>query len=413
MNSSEKQNEAFEKLSKLKVGALFMDMGTGKTKVALDLIAYKRKKVDYVLWVCPYSIKNEIIKEKEKWYPDLDMDVVGCESIGQSDRIYLETLDNVKSKKTFMVVDESLKIKNIGAKRTKRILSIGEHTEYRLILNGTPISKSVLDIYTQMEFLSPKILNMSYLEFKDNYCEYYTSGRLKGKVRKTHNTDHLASLIEPYIFDAKLDIAPKKKWEKVYYSTNLQAYRDFKNEIFWEYYNPDDDDLNFGAFAMRLQRWYTQNSTRGEELQSLIKEINDKVVVFVKFLDSIPGGAHSITGSDNEEVRRKTIENFRNGEFNVLYITYGCGSFGLNLQFCKNMIFSEQVFDYAQVDQAEHRIYRMGQESDVCYYRLICDGVGLEEKIEKNIDKKGDLLQTVKEEIQKMKGGVKEWVKTI
>lgn len=34
MNS---QQAAFEKLSRLKVGALFMEMGTGKTKVALDL----------------------------------------------------------------------------------------------------------------------------------------------------------------------------------------------------------------------------------------------------------------------------------------------------------------------------------------------------------------------------------------
>lgn len=44
------QELAFEKLSKLKVGALFMAMGTGKTKVALDLINSKLNKVDYVLW---------------------------------------------------------------------------------------------------------------------------------------------------------------------------------------------------------------------------------------------------------------------------------------------------------------------------------------------------------------------------
>lgn len=38
------QEKAFEKLSKLKVGALFMEMGTGKTKVALDLIASKKRE---------------------------------------------------------------------------------------------------------------------------------------------------------------------------------------------------------------------------------------------------------------------------------------------------------------------------------------------------------------------------------
>lgn len=39
-----KQEEAFKKLSRLKVGALFMEMGTGKTKVALDLISSKQNK---------------------------------------------------------------------------------------------------------------------------------------------------------------------------------------------------------------------------------------------------------------------------------------------------------------------------------------------------------------------------------
>lgn len=59
------QEKAFEKLSKLKVGALFMEMGTGKTKVALDLIASKKEKIDYILWICPFSIKSEILVEKK------------------------------------------------------------------------------------------------------------------------------------------------------------------------------------------------------------------------------------------------------------------------------------------------------------------------------------------------------------
>ena len=62
------QELAFKKLSRLKVGALFMEMGTGKTKVALDLIASKMHKVDYVLWICPCSLKAEIEAERVKWH---------------------------------------------------------------------------------------------------------------------------------------------------------------------------------------------------------------------------------------------------------------------------------------------------------------------------------------------------------
>lgn len=71
---SEQQQAAFDKLSRLKVGALFMEMGTGKTKVALDLIYSKRNKVDYVLWICPFSLKSEIEAERQKWHKDLQLD---------------------------------------------------------------------------------------------------------------------------------------------------------------------------------------------------------------------------------------------------------------------------------------------------------------------------------------------------
>lgn len=142
MSNTETQNQAIAKLGRLKVGALFCSMGTGKTKMALDLIVSKLHKIDYALWICPCSLKAEIESERQKWYPQLVLDVVGCESIGSSDRIYLELIKKIDGKRTFIVVDESLKIKNRHAKRTERIIKLGEEAKYKLILNGTPISKS-------------------------------------------------------------------------------------------------------------------------------------------------------------------------------------------------------------------------------------------------------------------------------
>ena len=47
------QEEAVKKLSKLKVGALFMEQGTGKTRTALELIQKRMEKgkVNVVLWL--------------------------------------------------------------------------------------------------------------------------------------------------------------------------------------------------------------------------------------------------------------------------------------------------------------------------------------------------------------------------
>ena len=394
------QQAAFEKLSKLKVGALFMEMGTGKTKVALDLVASKAHKIDYVLWICPCTLKIEIEAERQKWHPELTLDVVGCESIGSSDRIYLDVLRKTENNRTFIIVDESLKIKNKEAKRTQRILKLGELAEYRLILNGTPLSKNVLDLWTQMQFLSPKILSMSYNLFKNTYCEYYIRGKLKGMVKKQHNIAHLISLIQPYIFDCELDIEAKKNYHDLRYSMSAsesREYEDIKNN----YINSLLDEMgniDFFAFTQLLQSHYCGSEEKTALLEKTIHEIDDKVIVFVKYLKSIPNDALHITGDMNIEQRKTALERFKNSD-KVLYITYGCGAYGLNLQYCRHIIFAEHSFDYAQREQAEARIYRMGQQYDVNYYNLWCD-VGLERLIQGSLNKKANLLDEVKREIE-------------
>ena len=126
MTDTDDQRRAVNKLRRLKVGALFMEMGTGKTKVALDLMADRQKKVEMNVWVCPCSLKATIEEERKKWHPELSLTVVGVESIGASDRIFLNLLNEMAphNNKVFLVVDESLKIKNIKAKRTKRLLLV-------------------------------------------------------------------------------------------------------------------------------------------------------------------------------------------------------------------------------------------------------------------------------------------------
>lgn len=402
---------AFEKLSKLKVGALFMEMGTGKTRVALNLIASKVHKVDYILWICPYSLKHEIAAEQQKWHPDLPLDIVGCESIGSSDSIYLNVLQNMQNKRCFVVVDESLKIKNKDAKRTGRILKIGELAIYKLILNGTPLSKNVLDLWTQMQFLSPKILNMSYSEFKNTYCEYYIRGRLRGAVKKQCNVEHLVSLIQPYIFDCDLEINSKKNYHDITYSmseSELYEYESIKNEYLRACFN-NIDGIDFFAFSQLLQKHYCAATSKQQQLKSLVDIIGEKVIVFVKFLNSIPDGALRITGDMDSKQRTEAIQFFRDNE-KILYITYGCGAYGLNLQFAKNIIFAEHTFDYAQREQAEARVYRMGQKHDVDYYNLYCD-IGLERLIRASLTKKTNLLDDLKREIERK--GVEEWVKSI
>ena len=415
LTSTEQQARAVNKLRRLKVGALFMEMGTGKTKVALDLMADRQKKVKMNVWICPCSLKATIEEERQKWHPELSLTVVGVESIGASDRIFLNLLNAMAphNNRVFLVVDESLKIKNIRAKRTKRLLELSKYAQYKLILNGTPLSKNILDLYSQMRFLSDKILPESWYTFRDRYCEYWKTGVRAGRIKRTCNVANLVSRISPYIYDASLNLGVgQSHWSHGYSLTREEqdAYEAIKEEILMDCC--EDSDINFYRLVTACLHFLYSCESKKMAVQECIEQAEGKCVVFVRFLHSIPAGALRITGEMSTEERAEVIDSFRAGKEKALWITFGCGAFGLNLQFCHNLIFADRTWDYSQMEQAEARVYRLGQEEHVDYHTVYCSSVGIEDMISRNLDRKTGLLDEVKEKVSKMNSKEKaKWLK--
>lgn len=385
------QSKAISKLNKFKVGALFMEPGTGKTRTAYNL-AKSIKNLDYILWLAPYSTinspnyKNSLPFELEKcgglWKEN---DLKGIESFSNSDRIYLETLQKIKRyKNPLIVLDESLKIKNWYAKRTKRILEISKHAEFKLILNGTPLSKNLLDLWAQMEFLSPRILNMNIVEYKNNYCEYTTiTKKVNGYTIKKefisdfHNIDHLYSLIEPYVYECDLKLGVEKKYKTIYYDLNsieIDTYNNLK-EHFLSYEHLIEMNNNiFLSMLQKMQHSYSCAKDKFLELDSLFKNLfsESETIIFCKYISS----AKACTKRYPK----------------ALILTYGKHSYGLNLQNRNNTIFFDKTFDYAQRLQAENRTYRSGQKKD-CQFWDLNTSVGLDKLIDSNIIKKESILE--------------------
>ncbi len=59
------QADAVAKLLPSRVGALFMEMGTGKTRTAIELVKIRHRKIDRVLWFCPVSISMKRAPTRE------------------------------------------------------------------------------------------------------------------------------------------------------------------------------------------------------------------------------------------------------------------------------------------------------------------------------------------------------------
>lgn len=378
------QAAAVEKLARLKVGALFMACGTGKTQTAVALVN-SVPDVDCLYWLCPCQVKENLLVELEKCGCKYDAHIIGIESIGCSDRIFIEELEHVqKFKRVFMVLDESIKIKNARAKRSRRILQLAQHAEYRIILNGTPVTKNIMDIYTQMQFLSPKILPFkNWYKFRDSYCKT-TTYKKGGVIKKTvitgyANVDHLLSLIKPYVFTCNLELKVDKKYHVLHWWLDYdeqEAYQELKHELFANY-SENTSDVNILAILQKLQHSYACARNKWVLLDEYL---TDKTIVFCKYHVS----------------RDEVMERYPDAKV----LTYGTGSFGLNLQDYNRIIYFDKTFDYAFREQSEGRIYRNGQTLDCEYYDLTGD-IGLEEMIDRCISNKEGLVQHFKKQGKK------------
>ena len=170
------QQKAVEKLVHLKVGALYMEQGTGKTRTALELIQRRLSagKVVCALWLCPCSTKRNLREDIEYHAPELSRDIVirGIESLSSSDRLYLQLRELVATHQAYLIVDESTLVKNKRAIRTERIIELSKKCTYKLILNGTPVSKNEADLFAQWYILDWRILGyQSYYSFAANHIE--------------------------------------------------------------------------------------------------------------------------------------------------------------------------------------------------------------------------------------------------
>jgi SNF2 family DNA or RNA helicase len=395
------QSEAIEKLKQLKAGALFMSMGTGKTKVALDLAISRQDDFDTLIWIAPASLirADNYAQEIAKWSGSLKKPIrtFTVESISQSSRLYLELRTLAETQRTFCVVDESITIKNAESKRTTRLLAMWDLFTFRLILNGTPVSKNLADLYPQIRFLHPSILDMSEREFAEKFLCFKDEGfRPWQRWSKPVNEAALIEIIRPYIFDAQLEIDATVSTSHRQFSLDDdegEAYEAVKLEYLD---NRSEDQVDFLALAQLLQGQYTLCDDKIRWLVRLVDENPDEqFVIYVKFLKEIERLREELpTFLEYTGQRKDSLEQFVSGESRLLVMTYGSGSMGLNLQNCRNVVFFSQTFDQKDKIQALHRVYRTGQERDVNEYQLWVR-TGLEEIIRKSLRKKESTLKNL------------------
>jgi SNF2 family DNA or RNA helicase len=253
----EHQLEALKKSWDKPYFALFMDMGTGKSKVLIDTLAmlYDKGEVDSALIIAPKGVyRNWERKELPTHLPDhIKANIVTwspeqtqkkkkeldtLQTVSDDLQIFLMNVEALSTKRGYEVadkflfthramlaVDESTTIKSKGAQRTKNLIKLGKQAAYRRILTGSPVTKSPLDLFTQCEFLDHHVLgHASFWTFQNRYAKMVrrTMGAHSfNQIVGYQNLGELNDIIEPFSFRVRkedcLDLP-----DKVYTRRNVE-----------------------------------------------------------------------------------------------------------------------------------------------------------------------------------------------
>lgn len=426
------QKAAVEKLIKLKVGALFMEQGTGKTITVLEMARLRLEagKIETVIWLCPCSAKGNIKREIVKQCPDgmlKDFTICGIETLSSSIRALSYLLNLSASKRCFLIVDESLLIKNPRAYRTENILKIGRNCEYRIILNGTPISRNEADLFSQFFLLDWRILGYkSYWSFSANHLEYDEHGRLQ----KVLNADCLAKKIAPYTYQIKKEDClklPDKLYSTYHFDLTREQDEEYARvaEILFMQVNEWHPDTIYRLFSglqavisgkrlkfnKSLSHYETEemfstptDNPRIGRLLDVLPEA-EKAIVFCHYESEIEQLCRILPesvrfdGKVSIKDREKALKEFSGGK-KYLIANKNCAGYSLNLQFCHNIIYMSNDWDLGTRMQSEDRVHRIGQDADV-EIMDICAYNTIDEQILRCLWKKEGILDSIKREVDR------------
>lgn len=413
--------------------AFFMEMATGKTKVMIDLfkILKDNDAIDCMLVILPKPVALSWVEEAEKHGCSVSVmygnkqqrlrkfDPKGINILNYAGAYSLKKeLGRFNDKRICIVLDESSKIKNPGAKRTQLMINVFTQNIFKYILTGTPITQNPIDIFSQYQFLDPKIFSMdSWYAFRGRYCiteqGYGSTGKAFYKIVGYKNLRELRDIIHQHAFILKKkDCAEIDLPDKVYNKRTLEM----KGEIFEQYKEMRDnlmleisEDKTITApiiltKLLRLQQilsgaWLTsqKDNIKLKELMHVIGDFsgNQKVVVWCRFIDSIKLIAEALDDADIGHVlyhgavkdKDGAIQEFRNNpECKVFVGNLQIGEMGLNLQCASFVVYFENNFSLLSRLQSEDRCHRPGQKNNVTYVDLL---------YENSIDE--DIIEAIKQ----------------
>jgi len=411
--------------------AYFMRQRLGKTWTAYAEFQLLRKegKCKWFMVVCPNSLKEQWKNDIEEVTPMFPVIIYESSNKAKIKKYYKKNqkfgamIINYESMNalvededfplfdpgiTFLVLDESTKIKEPSTKAAKACHSVAHLCAYVRILSGKPSANSNADMWSQLNAIGAT--KLTYYSFRHYYVQY--GGYLGKQVLNNVNTEHLRASMAPFCY-----IAPDKYlkgFEKIYEPMRRvrltreleKQYKQMEDELIFELAN--DVKISAPIALTRYLRLQQISSGIAGDIEGnqhnlidpadnpririvreiLDSEVSDKVIIPCRFVLSainikrvlerdgykcallLGQGPLSKLHTTPEQEKAKF-----NSDHNVMIAQLQTLSFGHTLcgpddNPCTNMIFYENDFSLLNRMQSESRPEKFGRDFPISYFDM-------------------------------------------
>ena len=337
--------------------------------------------------------------------------------------------DRAKAAGKMLIIDEAHYIKNKSAQRTKAVRRLVNEAEKVLALTGTPllnrieelanllhnigIIKSALEFLSQYASCNLRSIRTKYRTIQKR--EYYLTGAQARTVHKLLTTEL------PYLRRLKKEVAlqlPRKirtrltlEVEAPQASATLRLVAEEfarKRGIDPKQFDTPEALVEFvfgsipqAAIATARRLYAIAKATAAAQyIEDLLGSTDTPIVVFYHheqvlsvLQERVPGPY--IDGSVPQERRAEVVRDFQAGKYRVLYLSITAAGLGITLTAADTAVFVEYDWVPANLLQAEDRINRIGQKSEVTYYHYLTTKDPVERLILDKIFEKVSLAEAV------------------
>ena len=420
-------------------GCLADDMGLGKTVQALAFLQRiaEREQKGPALVVAPVSTLRNWQAEASRFTPGLrthvhhgtgrpreaacfetvDLVIVSYATLRVDRDLFGERRWNV------IILDEAQSIKNPASQSFGVVKTL--ESEHRFTLTGTPLENSVIDLWSQVDFLEPGLLG-SLQRFRKRFGSAVAGA-------PDPERDRLRRLVKPFLLRRTKDVVEQSLPSKE--EVLLYAEMGPRQQAAYDALKADFRRRISGALAakgiagsgalifeglLRLRQaacfpaqanptLKSVPSAKLEVLEDLLGEIvaeGHRVLVFSQFVQSLKAIAavmdarglryEYLDGATRN--RQDVIDRFQaDASVPLFLLSLKAGGLGINLTAADYVVLFDPWWNPAVERQAVDRSHRIGQRKPVFVYRLVTRG-SIEERILELQEKKRALAAELIEE---------------